>query len=602
MSARGNIVTVLALLVALAASWLIWRDAKLTPPDLHFAAGLVPLVIWGFLPVFLAWRARRRETRGETGRAMAVRAQKRAVLALLKSRGLTGFRGRYRVPFFLVLGPGGSGKSSILKQSGFELGNGVRIGDTVWWVGDKAVFVEAPLGAGHETILQLAALLSRVRPDLPLNGILLVLSPADLALTDSIEYESLTQATTESIREIEKRTRRRYPVYLMLSKIDLVPGFREFFDRQEPQERQQAWGFGLPSQGLAHPLGGEAGAKALTDGFRGILAALRLRLIEWLSREGDPIRCGRIQSFGAQIATLPDTIRPMLDALLPEGRTEWTGAALRGVFLTSARQEALAIDPLLPEMSLRFAMPRSGTVPPDLGLDEEEHGFFVAGALRKGPLHEAGLALKESPYHLRLALQWLVAALVVAASVAFVVVMSGVHDREIDWPRQASAAAATFAPVASPSEVGKMPAVLDDLKKLADLEQRIEAAPNDRFVVPGFSARPRLDDALARARQALLRNALAPHLSALLESQLIDMDTDPATLNALIHLAGGPTSANSAELRGWLENSARAVPQELRARFVEDGLAAIKAAGGMTAGAPYIDAARRIVAYKESLS
>src|SRR5690242_16813794 len=339
MSARGTIVTVLGLLAALAASWLIWRDAKLTPPDLHFALGLVPLVVWGFLPVLLAWSARRRDARGETGRRMEVRERKRAVLALLKSRGLAGFRRRYRVPLFLVLGPGGSGKSSILKQSGFELGNGVRIADTVWWVGEKAIFVEAPLGAGHETILQLAALLSRVRPDLPLNGILLVLAPADLALTDSIEYESLTQATTESIREIERRTRRRYPVYLMLSKIDLVPGFREFFDRQEPQERQQAWGFDLPFEGLAHPLSGEAGAKALTEGFRGILAALRLRLIEWLSREGDPIRCGRIQSFGPQIATLPDTVRPMLEALLPESRSEWKGAALRGVFLTSARQE-----------------------------------------------------------------------------------------------------------------------------------------------------------------------------------------------------------------------------------------------------------------------
>ncbi len=602
MSVRANIVTVLGLVVALAASWLIWRDARMTPPDLHFAVGLVPLVVWGFLPVMLAWSARRREARGDTGRAMAVRDRKRAVLALFKSRGLRGYRSRYRVPLFVVLGPGGSGKSSILKRSGFDLGNGVRIGNSVWWVGDKAIFVEAQLGAGHETVIDLAALLSAVRPNLPLNGILLVLAPADLALTDSIEYETLTQATTESIREIERRARRRYPVYLMLSKIDLVPGFREFFDRHEPQERQQAWGFGMPFAGLANPLSGEAGAEAITDGFRGILAALRLRLIEWLSREGDPVRSGRIESFGAQIATIPDTVRPMIEALLPESRSEWKGAALRGVFLTSARQEALAIDPLLPEMSLRFAMPRSGTVPPDLGMDEEEHGFFVAGALRKGVVQEAGLALKESPYRLRLGLQWLAAACIVALSVGFLVFMSGIHDRQIDWPRQASAAAATVAPIASPSQTGKTTVVLDDLKKLDDLDRRIEAAPDERFSLPGFSARPKLKDALARARQTMLRNALAPHLSALLENQLVDMDTDTATLQALIHLAGQPATADDAELRGWLQNSARTIPEELRASFVKNGLAAIKAAGGMTAGARYIDAARHIVAYKESLS
>jgi type VI protein secretion system component VasK len=602
MPARANIATLLGLLVALAASWLIWRDARLASPGLHFAASVAPLVLWGFLPVFLGWYGRRRDARGDTGRAMAVRDQKRAALAFLKNRGLSGFRARYRVPLFLVLGPGGSGKSSILKQSDLQLGNGVRIGDAVWWAGKEGIFVEAPLGTGHETILQLTTLLAALRPDLPLNGILLVLAPADLALADSIEYESLTQATTESIREIERRTRRRYPVYLLLSKVDLAPGFREFFDRHEPQERQQAWGFGLPFEGLARPQGGEAGDKALTDGFRGILAALRLRLIEWLSREGDPIRSGRIQSFGAQIATISDTIRPMLEALFPDDRPDWKGAALRGVFLTSARQEALAIDPLLPEMSLRFAMPRSGTVPPDLGLDEEEHGFFISGALRKGAFQEAGLSLKESPYHIRLLLQWLAAACVVTACIGFLVLASAIHDREAAWPREAAAAAATFTPVASPSQIGKTPAVLGDLRKLAALNQRIQSASEDKPRVPGFSARPKLGEALLRARRAVLQNALAPHLDAILESQLVDMDTDAKTLQDLIRLADRSAPSEEAAIRAWLEKSAEAVPAELRASFVADGLEAIKAAGGMTAGASYIAAARRIIAYKESLS
>jgi type VI protein secretion system component VasK len=349
-------------------------------------------------------------------------------------------------------------------------------------------------------------------------------------------------------------------------------------------------------------LGGEAGDKGLTDGFRGILAALRLRLIEWLSREGDPIRSGRIQSFGAQIATIPDTIRPMLEALFPENRPDWKGAALRGVFLTSARQEALAIDPLLPEMSLRFAMPRSGTVPPDLGLDEEEHGFFISGALGKGAFKEAGLALKESPYHIRLLWQWLAAACIVAASIGFIVFASAVHDREIVWPREAVATATTFAPVANPSGIGKLPTVLDDLKTLAALRQRIETAASDKPRLPGFSTKPKLGGALLRARQTLLKNALAPHLDAILEGQLVDMSTDAKTLQSLIRLADRSAPGDETAIRDWLKKSAGVVPMELRASFVEDGLEAIRTAGGMTVNTSYIAAARRIIAYKESLS
>jgi len=140
------------------------------------------------------------------------------------------------------------------------------------------------------------------------------------------------------------------------------------------------------------------------------------------------------------------------------------------------------------------------------------------------------------------------------------------------------------------------------LKKLAALGQRIRSASKDNPRVPGFSARPKLGEALLRARKAILHNALAPHLDAILESQLVDMDKDAKTLQDLIRLADRSAPSEETAIRAWLEKSAEAVPAELRASFVADGLEAIKAAGGMTAGASYIAAARRIIAYKESLS
>jgi hypothetical protein len=144
--------------------------------------------------------------------------------------------------------------------------------------------------------------------------------------------------------------------------------------------------------------------------------------------------------------------------------------------------------------------------------------------------------------------------------------------------------------------------VLDDLKKLASLRQRIETATDDRPRLPGFSARPKLGDALLHARQTLLHNALAPHLDAILEGQLVDMDADAKTLQSLIRLADRSVPSDETAIRDWLEKSAGAVPAELRASFVKDGLEAIRTAGGMTVDAPYVAAARRIIAYKESLS
>ncbi len=596
MGARSVAATLLGLAVALAASFAIWRFTPSLREDLRLAASLLPLVLWGFTPPFLSWLGRKRDS-AETG---LVGDQKRAVLALLKTHRLKRGGSRYRLPLFLVFGPAGVGKSSLLENSGLGLENGVRVGETVWWVGEGAIFVEATTGTGHENTVRVVSLLKAIRPRLPLNGMLLVLSPADLTLTDGIEYGALTQATTEAIREIESRTRRKYPLYLMLSKIDLVPGFQEFFDRQEPQERNQAWGFGLPFDGLGQPLQRKQGAQALTDGFRRILGGIRARLIEWLAREGDPIRCGRINGFGAQIATLLPTIQPMLDALVPEKARNWNGAQLRGIFLTSARQEALSIDPLLPELSGRFAMPRSGTVPPDLGIDEENHGFFLNSAFNKAIFSEAGLAMQQSRRRGGFMLSWLAAALAVVAAIAIGLAVYNIFDSEIRWPARTQTILASAEPAAGLSSPDKLPAILDDLKQLSVLARELDGATPVPGPALGLSANAPLRDHVARAREALLRNGLAPHLAALLESQLVNLDADISSLKTLIGIAGSPTDPSG--LRQWLEQNSASIPGALRDNFVQDGLEALRASGGIAVNPAYVDAARRIIAYKESLS
>src|SRR5690606_12321534 len=103
--------------------------------------------------------------------------------------------------------------------------------------------------------------------------------------------------------------------------------------------------------------------------------------------------------------------------LLPDEAAAWRGAMLRGVHLTSARQEALTIDGLLPELSRRFAMPRIGTLPPDLGLDDEDHGYFIDGVFRKSIFPEAGLAGRDGRRYAHLG-NWAAVALVIAACAA----------------------------------------------------------------------------------------------------------------------------------------------------------------------------------------
>src|SRR5690606_36299984 len=162
----------------------------------------------------------------------------------------------------------------------------------------------------------------------------------------------------------------------------------EFFDRREPQDREALWGFALPF--VAAPTAEEASTE-FELGLNRMLAGMRARHVEWLSREADSVRSGRIHGFATQSAASGRQIRPILEALVPQQTHGWNGAILRGVFLTSARQEPLTIDPMLPDLSRRFSLPRIGTLPPDLGMEDESHGYFIAGAIRNALLPEAGL-------------------------------------------------------------------------------------------------------------------------------------------------------------------------------------------------------------------
>ncbi|MGO4837378.1 type VI secretion protein IcmF/TssM N-terminal domain-containing protein, partial [Rhizobiaceae sp. 2RAB30] len=263
----------------------------------------------------------------------------------------------------------------------------------------------------------------------------------------------------------------------------------------------------------------------------------RARLVEWLSREADAVRCARINGFGAQVAGLQPTIQPLLDALMPGSGRTWQGAALRGIYLTSARQEALSIDGLLPELSRRFAMPRIGMLPPDLGLDEEEQGFFIGGAFRNAVFAEAGLIGKDQGLRPADIAQWTAIAAVVAASLGLGYLVTHSFDEQTRLTARSAETASTIAPVASPTRIDALPAILTSMRQLDGLESDLAAAPRAESYAMGLDARPKLDTTTDDARARLRRNVLAPSLVAMLETELVDLGADIDTLKARIALA-----------------------------------------------------------------
>ena len=592
MTPRHLAAWMLGLLLALGAGLVVWRLAPIGSDDARLVLAAAPIVVWAILLLFLGGARRSAGSAPEIQAEPEVAREWRSALA---ARRLAGPHQRYRLPLFVLIGPPGMGKSQLLERSGLDLDAPVEADGARWWIGSEAIFVE--IGSEPAAVERLAAALHRFRPACPLNGVILTVSPADLTLADALERREIGEGLAASLAALEARLRSRPPVYVVLTKIDLAPGFVEGFETLEPGERHQPWGFSFP-------LSLRDGAKtadvvdAFHAGVRSLVESTRNRLLDALARVDDPLRGGRLIGFGAQVAAMDPIVDTVLRPILPSDVRRRKGAFLRGVYLTSSQQDPLTIDALLPDLAARYAMPRSGTLP-DIDMGDAEHGFFVAGMLRDAVIREAGLVgLARPPWFRRPVFGLLVLVLCLAVSLLGATWLRFSYDRaqgrierfeaqlaRIDATKLASREA-------NLETLGAVAATTDRLGRLDEGEGL--GAPFQPFA--GNELRTAIDAAHERA----LRNSLAPHLTARLAADLVDRDADPAALAQSLS-AASPEAADHAEaLAGWIESTAAALPDaSARAAFLHEAPLAL----ALMPARPepvYLDTARRIIAWKES--
>ncbi|WP_028693328.1 type VI secretion system membrane subunit TssM [Pseudomonas cremoricolorata] len=307
----------------------------------------------------------------------ALRQRMAEAVALLKKARLGGDERRnlYQLPWYVIIGPPGSGKTTALVNSGLhfplaaQLGEGaVRgVGGTRncdWWFTDQAVLLDT---AGRYTIqdshaqvdkaawLGFLDLLRNQRSRRPIDGAFIAISLADLLLGSEAERAAHAAAIRSRIQELYERLGVRFPIYLMLTKLDLVPGFMEFFDNLGKEERAQVWGmtFALDDgeQG-AGPLGSFGSEFSLLE------QRLNQRLIERLQHERDPARRDLVYGFVQQFAALRSNLEQFLEALFKPNAFE-ARALLRGVYFTSGTQEGSPIDRLIGSMAQSMGLDRA---------------------------------------------------------------------------------------------------------------------------------------------------------------------------------------------------------------------------------------------------
>lgn len=604
---------------------LVWIEAPLLQVDGRApfaAAGPRWLLIGALLAlpalwwVLRLWLARRRDDALAAGVAPA--AQPRAGGALVADEVATlagrmrdalavlrtanpGWRMRrqylYELPWYMFVGAPGSGKTTALSRSGlpFPLADALGpqaiggIGGTRhcdWWFTDDAVLLDtagryttqdSQAEMDHAAWSGFLALLKKYRPRRPINGVIVAVSVADLLQQGQAAREAQARAIRTRIQELQERLGMAFPVYVMVTKSDLLAGFTEFFDSLGREERRQVWGvtFPLPGDGMpAHAL------KAFPAEFLALEAQLQARLLERLQQERDLARRALLFGFPQQFAALGGVLDDFLRTVFAGNRFEQP-ALLRGVYFTSGTQQGNPIDRIMASLAASFGLDRR-TLPAGPG---SGRSYFLARLMGEVIFPEAGLAGlgTRAARRRRLATLGLLAggaalALLLAAA------LGTSYLRNQALVQRADAATGALA-----RRIAQAPAGGDELAILPLLDAA-------RALPAGYAARGRpvpllermslyqgekLGDGAVAAYRRLLRSTLQPRIAARLEDVLRggaagDQDLLYETLRVYLML-GQRRYFDAAAVQAWVEADWRQrLPQPGGARHpLQDHLAAL---------------------------
>ena len=309
----------------------------------------------------------------------------------------------YDLPWYLIIGPPGCGKTTALVSSGLRFPLAEQFGQNAiagiggtrncdWWFTDEAVLLDT---AGRYTTQDSYAavdsaawrnfldLLKQYRPRRPLNGVLVALSLADLLTQSAAEREAHARAVRARVQELYNRFNLRLPIYVLFTKTDLVAGFMEFFGDLGEEDRRQVWGISFP---YPEPVGTDT-LTALPAERSLLNERLDQRLLGRMRDERNPQKRRLVFGFPRQFATLGASVDAFLNAAFAPSRFEQR-PLVRGVYFTSGTQEGTPIDRVLGAIAADFGVGREGPAP-FVGTPKS---FFVTRLLRDVVFPEAPLA------------------------------------------------------------------------------------------------------------------------------------------------------------------------------------------------------------------
>jgi len=481
----------------------------------------------------------------------------------------------YDLPWYVIIGPPGAGKTTALVNSGlkFPLSRGTTpaavagVGGTRycdWWFTEEAVLIDtagryttqdSDAKSDKESWFSFLDLLKKSRPRQPINGVLVAISVEDILTMSRQDLAAHAEAIRMRLLELHQRLKVSFPVYALFTKVDLVAGFAEYFSYLNEAGRRQVWGATFQTADKNKNLIGD-----IPNEFDLLLERLSEETLDRLQDEPAPPHRVQLFGFAAQMARLKPQIHNFLNQIFEPTRYH-VNASLRGFYFTSGTQQGTPIDQLIGSLARTF------------GAEEVSAGayhgsgksFFLTNLILKVIIGEADwVSTDRAAVRRALLIKTAALSLIALCAIGLSIAWLTSYNRNSGLIEQAVQVDGEYAAAGAP--LIKQTLIAEhDLDKVLPLLHRLRNAPagyatreaqvplSERY---GLSQHQRLLSAADAAYHTALERMFRPRLLYRLEEQLNARLTEPAFVYEALKvylMLGGQHPPDRGLIKSWMQ-------------------------------------------------
>ncbi|WP_372862615.1 type VI secretion system membrane subunit TssM [Psychrobacter sp.] len=324
----------------------------------------------------------------------------------------TGKAALYELPWYMVIGNPAAGKSSAVLHSGLkfpfmEQGNKLSVkgvGGTRncdWFFSTEGILLDT---AGRYSVyeedrsewLSFLSLLKKNRPKAPINGIIIAVSIAELTKNDPNYALDLAKNLRSRVQDLTEQLEVYAPVYVIFTKMDLISGFRDFFNDYEQEERSQVWGATIPYPEDPENIN-------ITDVFEehfGVLVnGLKDLSTTKLSLRHQRTVSPSLMTFPMEFQSLRPMIRTLMHALFEDNPFQFK-PILRGFYFTSALQDGQVSSQMTLQMVQNYDL-HPPAIPLNAQQEAADKPYFLQDLFSKVILKDKHLVKQHKNRHKR---------------------------------------------------------------------------------------------------------------------------------------------------------------------------------------------------------